>query len=231
MAIKKITFFILLFLLTAVSSQAQSISAFGGYPYYFMQLNKYGSSSELYNAPNYMIGIAVSKYIRTFKVEVGFAYATKNYAFHFHNTLSEYDKIEVELEYYYIPIMLHSRLFTDKKNTVSLGVGVVFLKPFGYSEETFYKDGTKKNPNDFVPVDYKWGNSARLGFSYARHIAESDFRLFADVYGDYKFALDYNDPGSSLKYSDLTDDRFKMGINIGIEWFFNRNSLIYYSGE
>lgn len=231
MAIKKITFFLLLFLLTGATSQAQSISAFGGYPYYFMQSDKYGSGTEVCNAPNYMVGVAASKYIRTLKIEVGFAYATKNYAFYSHNTLSEYGKTEVELAYYYIPVMLHRRLFTDTKNTVSFGVGLVFLKPFGYREETFYKDGTKTNPDDLAPVDYKWGNSARLGISYSRRIAESDFRLFTEVYGDYKFAMDYNKAGSSLKYSDLTDDRFAMGINIGIEWLFNRDALIYYLGE
>ena len=49
MAIKKITFFLLPFLLTAVGSQGQSINAFGGYPYYFMQLDKYGSGTEVCN--------------------------------------------------------------------------------------------------------------------------------------------------------------------------------------
>lgn len=220
-----------MFVLISKSSLSQSVEVYGGSPYYFMQLEKYGSGTEVCNAPNYRVGVAVSKYIRTLKIEVGFAYATKNYAFYSHNTLSEYDKTEVELAYYYIPVMLHRRLFTDTKNTVSLGVGLVFLKPFGYHEEIFYKDGTKTNPDDLAPVDYKWGNSARLGISYSRRIAESDFRLFANVYGHYKFAMDYNKAGSSLKYSDLTDDRFAMGINIGIEWFFNRDALMYYSGE
>src|SRR5690554_454700 len=231
MAMKKIIFFLLFFLLTGAASLSQSISAFGGYPYYFMQLDKYGSGTEVCNAPNYMAGAAVSKYIRALKIEVGFAYATKNYSFLTHNTLSEYDKKEVELEYYYIPVMLHRRLFTDTKNTVSLGLGLVFLKPFGYSEEIFYKDGTKTDPDNLAPVDYKWGNSARLGVSYSRSLAESNFRFFAEVYGDYKFAMDYNEPGSSLKYSSLPDDRIAIGINVGIEWLFNREPLIYYIGK
>lgn len=196
-----------------------------------MQLEEYGSDPEVCNAPNYTVGVAVSKYMQAFKIELGFAYATKNYTFKSQNELAAYDKTDVELQYYFIPLMLSRRLFTDTKNTFSLGLGAVFLKPFRYKSQTFYKDGTMSKPDATAPVDYKTGTSVRLGISYSRQLFASDFMIFTEVYGDYKFNMDYNEPGSSIEYSDLTDDRFDMGVNIGIEWLFTRAALPYYSGN
>lgn len=127
--------------------------------------------------------------------------------------------------------MLHRRLFTDSKNAVSLGLGAVFLRPFGYTKEVFYKDGSKNNPDDVARIEYKIGITARMAVSYSKRLFNTKFRIFTEIYGDYKFNTDYYESRPSAFASDLTDDRFDIGINLGFEFLFAQSPLSYYSGR
>lgn len=209
------------------SSLSQSIDVYGGAPYYFMQLDKYDDYIDVTNDLNFTVGVSVNKYINTFKIEFGIAYGTKNYTFHHRNLNSLASEEKVQLSYYLIPIIIHKRLFTDSKNTVSLSLGSVFLKPFGYSKETLFKDGSKED-NRELPVSYKIGNTVRLGMKYSRNLIGPKFMIFSEIYGDYKFNMDYSERGSSVLLYDLTDDRFNLGLNIGVEWIFSKSQLNYY---
>lgn len=220
--------FLILFFVFLLSESAlsQSISAYGGCPYYFMQLEKYGAFTDVKNKINYTVGLSINKYFSSSKFELGFAYGTKNYSFIYHDIYSSMEKDNLELNYYFIPIFFNQRLFTDSNNTISLSFGNVFIKAFGYSKETFFKDGTKTNREN-IPINYKLGNTLRLGIKYSKNIS-AKFILFTELYANYKFNTDYYESGSSLQYFDLTDDRFDTGINVGIEWLFNKKELIYY---
>ncbi len=222
---KNILFFFFFFLLSE-SALSQSISAYGGYPHYFMQLEKYGAFTDVKNKINYNVGLSINKYFRSSKIEIGFAYGTKNYFFIYRDIYSSVEKENLKLNYYFIPLFFNQRLFTDLNNTISLSLGTVFIKASGYSKETFFKDGTKINREN-IPVKYKLGNTLRLGIKYSKNISYR-FILFTELYANYKFNTDYYESGSSLQYFNLTDDRFDMGINVGIEWPFNKKELTYY---
>lgn len=61
--VKKIGVILFSLLFTGSLVQAQGVSAYASYPYSYMQLEQYGSDIEITNAPNYSIGIEVSKYM------------------------------------------------------------------------------------------------------------------------------------------------------------------------
>lgn len=55
--------------------------------------------------------------------------------------------------------------------------------------------------------------------------------VFTEIYGDYKFNMDYSESGSSVLRHDLTDDRFNLGLKVGVEWIFSKNQLNYYNSN
>lgn len=195
-----------------------------------MQLDKYADYKDVTNNLNYTVGVSVNKYINTFKIEFGFGYGTKNYTFHYRDDASPITEEKMQLNYYMIPIVIHKRLFTDSKNTVSLSLGSVFLKPFDYSKETIFKDGSKLDARD-LPVSYEIGNTVRFGMKYGRNLISPKFMIFTEIYGDYKFNMDYSESGSSVLRHDLTDDRFNLGLKVGVEWIFSKNQLNYYNSN
>lgn len=219
---------VLIFFILFVSQKilAQSINIYGGYPYYFLQLKKYGDYTDVRNKINYIAGLSINKYLKSSKFEIGFAYGTKNYLYNYRDVYSDIQSENVQLNYYFIPISFNQRLFTDSINTISLSLGTVFLKPFGYSKDIILKDGTKNN-QDNIPVNYKFGTSVKLGLKYSKSISPK-ILLFSELYASYKFNIDYYESGSSTQYFDLTDDRFNMGVNIGIEFLLTKRELIYY---
>lgn len=219
-----------LFVLLSNHTLSQSIEVYGEVPYYFMQLDKYDDYKDVTNNANYIVGVSANKYINTFKFEFGVAYGTKNYTFQYTEVASPITEEKMQLSYYMLPIMIHKRLFTDSKNTVSLSLGSAFLKPFEYSKETIFKDGSKQYARD-IPVNYKIGNTARIGMKYSRSLIGSKLIVFSGLYGDYKFNMDYSERGSSLYHHDLTDDRFSLGLNFGIEWIFTKTPLTYYDAN
>lgn len=77
----KVVPIVFLFVLLSNYTLSQSIDVYGGVPYYFMQLDKYGEHKDVTNNANFMVGVSVNKYINTFKIELGVAYGTKNYTF------------------------------------------------------------------------------------------------------------------------------------------------------
>jgi hypothetical protein len=205
---------------------SQSITAHGGYPYYFMQLEKYGDYTDVKNKNNYTLGLSINKYIGFSKIELGFAYGTKNYSFYYRDVYSSMEKENIQLSYYFIPVFFNHRLFSDSINTISFSLGSVFIKAFGYSRETFFKDETIIN-REKIPANYKLGNTLRIGIKYSKSLS-AKFIFFTEIYANYKFNIDYFETGSSPHYFDLTDDRFDSGINVGIEWLFNKKELKYY---
>lgn len=216
-------FFIFLF---SEKILAQSIGIYGGYPYYFLQLEKYGAYTDAGNKSNYTAGLSINKYLKSSKLEIGFAYGTKNYFFNYRDVYSSIQSENIQLNYYFIPVLFNQRLYTDSVNTISLSLGTVFLKPFGYAKETVLKDGTKRN-QDNVPVNYKLGNTVRIGFRYSKKISPK-ILLFSELYANYKFNIDYHESGPSIQYFDLTDDRFNIGVDIGLEFLFTKRELTYY---
>lgn len=219
---------ILLFtLLFSVFAQAQSISIYAGYPYYFMQLKKYGSLTDIRNNENYSGGIIINKYFRSSKIEIGVAYATKNYYIIYHDEYSSLEKENIELNYYIIPILFEKRLLDVSNSTISLSFGTLLIKPFGYSIKSLFKDGTKTDRQN-VPVNYKLGSTLRFGFKYSKKITDQ-FILYSELYANYKFIKDYYESGSSPKYFNLTDDRIDAGIIVGMEWLFKKSALRYYN--
>lgn len=206
--------------------QAQSISLNYGYPYYFMQLKSYSHFADVRNDFNYVTGFSIGNYFNSSRIDVGVSYGTKNYTFNYTNPSFTEISESCEVNYYLFPLTFSQRIYSDSINTVALSLGVVFIKPFKYSTETEYNSGSIVKKENF-PVLYEFGSIARFGIKYSRRISKQFF-LFSETYGDYKFAMDFTDSGSSLNYADLTEDRFSVGINIGLEWIFNINESPYY---
>lgn len=225
MNFKKTTLLTLL-LLNIYLTFSQSLNAYGSYPYYFLQLNKYGEYTDVKNKINYVAGLSIGKYFKSTKLEIGFAYSTKNYYINHRDIYATYKRGNVSLQYFSIPVMANKRLFASSNNAISLCLGIIFVKPFGYSNEIIYINGTKENKNN-IPVDYKLGNTVQLGCKYSKSIS-NHFNLYFETHGEYKFNLDYYESHPSSQYSNLTDDRFSVGLNVGIEWFFNKKEFSYY---
>lgn len=222
MCLKNKFLILFFFLLIKGSLLGQSISLYGGYPYYFLQLKEYGDYTDARNKTNYVMGFYLGKAFKSSKVEIGFAYGTKNYYLNYRDIYSSLEREDIQLSYYLIPLIYNHQLFANSKNNFFLSVGTVFLKPFGYSKEALFKDDTKTKEEN-IPIHYKLGNTARIGLRYSKDISNK-FILFLDSYADYKFNLDYYESGSSLRYFNLTNDRFGININLGIEYSLKKET-------
>jgi hypothetical protein len=220
---------VFLFIAGCETVQTQSLSLYYGYPYFFMQLESYGGFIEVKNKVNFTVGISLNKYIKSSKLEIGFAYGTKNYYYKFLDTNSTIIKEEIKLKYFFLPVLYNHRLYTDYKNTISIFSGLVFIKPFGYSKESMLKDGTITSEHN-IAVNYKIGNTVRLGMMY-HHNLKSNLMMFVAFYANYKFIMDYQESSPKSNYSNLTDDRFDIGLSIGFELFYYAREFTYYKNK
>ncbi len=217
------TILILLFIfLLSKTLISQSVSVYAGYPYYFMQLEEH--SYEVKQKTNYITGFSVNKYAGLSKLEVGFAYATKDYSYYHYYKNIKTEETHVHLNNYFIPLIFNNRIFTDSINTFSLSFGTVFIKPSGYYTDRIFRDSTTINSENKFVLN-KWDYSLRIGFKYSR-LLSAKLILFSELYGNYKFNPDNR--GSAIQYLYIEDDRFDMGINIGLELLFNKKKLDYY---
>lgn len=219
---------IVLFLLIVFCGRvkSQTISINYGYPYYFMQLKHYSESFKVKNEMNYTAGFSYCIYYKSSKVDLGSSFGTKNYLFDYMNTNSNRRKEIWKLSYIILPVSFSQRVFCNTNNSISLAIGITFIRPLRLSKEITFADGSLVR-KDNIPVDYKVGNTGRFGIKYSRRISQRIF-LFSEAYNDYKFNFEYYRNGSGSEYTNLTKDRFSAGINLGIEWVFNNRELDYY---
>lgn len=183
--------------------EAQSININGSLPYY-----------PDVKSLNYILGTSLNAYIGPFKLETGFAYGTKN-------------PTNGRLNYCFIPILLNRRVYTDSCNTFSISLGSVLLFPFGYSREKIEPDGAITLEK--IPVKYRVGSTVRIGLQYSRRFYKNFF-FFSEIYANYKVVMDYQFYSSHFdsNFYNLSDERFDIGIRLGVEWVFAKKELIYY---
>lgn len=219
------TLFFLILICGKTQSQSQSVSLNYGYPYYFMQGESYGDY-DVKNDFNHTVGFSIGNYFNSSTIEVGISFGTKNYSFIYTDINSSEKREKFKIKYFIFPLTFSQRVYSNSKNTFALLAGIAFIKPFGHSSVTELANGSYVK-KESIPVMYEVGSNARLGIKYSRRIAQHFF-LCSQIHGDYKFDLDYTRASPRLKYSNLTDDRFSIGINVGVEWIFNSTELIGY---
>jgi hypothetical protein len=192
-----------------------------GYPYYFMNLEKYSDYIDVNNKFNFSISGSYGIQFKSRSLEFGVGYCTKNYVFNYNNDDFAVSSKEGKLKYMFIPIILNQNLYLNHRQSVSGLIGVIFLRPFDFSKVTNYRNGEQET-EDNINVDFKTGIQARLGLVYSRKISEL-VHLFCEIYGGYKFVMDYHESHPDSDYENLTDDRFSIGLNVGVNLFiFNK---------
>jgi len=106
-----------------------------------------------------------------------------------------------------------------------MNIGLSFLRPFNYSITSDYL-GTVTTTSS-APVQYQTGISATLGARFIERLNRS-FNFFSELNGEYKLRLDYEEfiPAlggpSAVTYQNLTNDRFSVTIQIGLEFYFRK---------
>lgn len=194
-----------------------------------MNLKKYGEYIDVENRINYNFGFNLNKYIGNISIGLGLAHASKNYRFIYRNQNSTVQEELTALNYFLIPLIINKSLLSESKNTFSLFMGIILIKPYGHSKQILNKNGSKSESVNF-PVDYKFGQTFRAGGKYSKHLSQKSL-FFLELFLNYKINLDYREAGSSLYYYNLTNDRFDLGINIGFEWLLKKNGLDYYKRQ
>lgn len=216
----------ILIFISITNQFAQSISLTGGYTYYFLRLEKYGDLIDIKNNRNYEGGILVSKYFSSRKIETGFLYGQKEYTFSYQNPLPLLREKSL-INYWFVPLMINQKIIQKGGNIFSIIGGTYFLIPFRYSKEIKLESDTLINRKS-IPVEFKFGNKARLGIKYSRKLIKQ-FILNIESFAEYKFNREYYSQPLKSPYENLTEDRFSIGINFGIEWIWTKKELTYYT--
>jgi hypothetical protein len=222
---KRMYYLFLLFLLMGEVCTAQentekvklfnlSSELFISSPYYFMKYK---------NQFNYGIGFGISENLKPFTITTGLFYTTKKYFKLFEST-SSIEKITYSLDYFNIPIFFRFRPMKQRseKNQILLTTGFIFNLPRNYLSTIYYKNNTTPTIGD-SPVNYIAGSSFRIGFHFQRKLNDL-FKIYTQVFGDYRFLLDQWDFDNStpLGLPSHSEDRLLVGINIGIEWVYKK---------
>ncbi len=226
--IVKMKHILIIFILIILNNKilAQTINVQVGYPLYLLNLPKNSKPIEWGDFKNISSGISYSQYFADFKFELGFEYASKKYSFAFPDPTLKLEKIDEKINYLYIPFRFNRRVVIKDRNIFSLNLGLLFIHSFAYSIKKTYKNGEILNDRNLFLAD-KVGHTFQFGLRYSRKI--STFYIFySELYLNYKFNLDVYEGASSDLYPIPNDDRFNLGLNVGIERRINKKLLKYF---
>jgi hypothetical protein len=205
---------------------SQTINVQVGYPLYLINLPNKSKPIEWRDFANISGVIGYSKYFAKFKFDFGFEYASKKYSYTFSDPNYKLERITEKLNHLYFPIHFNRRILIKNQNILSLNFGLLIIESFGYSIIETHKSGEKiENKNLSLPN--KFGHTLQFGVRYSRKISTL-YIFYSELYLNYKFNLDVYEGASSDLYPIPNDDRFNLGLKIGIERIINDKMLKYF---
>ncbi len=163
--------------------------------------------------------INISKHYKKVKIGIGTNYSTKNYFYEVSSTISNNfaNKKEYKLKYLNFPFLLDFNVLNPNNRLyISVLSGIMFNKVIDYDKATYY---TNKPPlfEKETDVGMKLGLSIRLGSNISYKINKSIY-LNTTPFADFKLIL--NSISQRPDSSNLPDNRFSVGLKIGIEYLF-----------
>lgn len=202
-----------LFFSMAVTIRSQGIEVYGGYPF---AIKSNTEKRTVNNWANGLLGGNVSVYVRAVCFRVGAGVMTNNYSIYG----SEY-RGNVKHGYVFIPITISARLYTNGKNTFSLGGGINTKIPLREKKSVVIDNYTPQNYYGFHTNTM----AARVLFRYDRMLPNS-FHFFTEVFSDVRFLRDFNDyhkphpfppPGYAWPVQmPYYESRVSVGLHVGV---------------
>lgn len=209
-----------------------STEPFVNYPYYHFQLtpdNRYVTKLNY----NYGEGIFLAINQNRMQFKTGIWHSTKEYYTNPSYLGNTIDRIDYNLDYINIPLLLGVRLneMQAKKNAIVLTTGIIFTNAYDFNSVTKYNNGTIVTKN--LNFQSRTGISARFGLRYQYNFTEN-WSFFIDGYTDFKITKEYNEYVAGLGSGagfvpstyNLPDDRLLFGTNIGIAYCFGNQGRL-----
>ncbi len=181
-----------------------------------MNFFHYLISQNRKNYFNYGYSILFSYSNDNFKVSSGINYSTKNS--YYYGDPSSFDQLirrDYRLSYLNIPLLITYGHEPSRKFNVQFVGGIIFNNILDYDIVSYHTYGGPVYEND-VDADQKTGISLRMGMNVS-HAFNQRLILNLSPFIDFKFVLDHYD-NYRPNYKNLTDDRFLLGVKLGIEY-------------
>lgn len=212
-----ITIFVLAFCSTEIFSQNKSLlSAEADFNVYRYFINS--NRSENFN---YGFSFILTQNIKKIKVSTGINYATKNSYLNIQPVLSDsMNRIDYKIKYLNFPVLITFNLYSFQKFDVKYVCGILFNKVVNYDIITHnVKKGSVTEKN--IQAGQKTGASVRIGIVFENKM-NHNFNINLSPFMDYKVKLDFNEQRPN--YRNLTNERFSLGLRIGIEYMITKNN-------
>lgn len=229
----KKTVFILLFALSISQIYSQeknyfSIQVDNSYQYYFFNNN----DENLYkldfkNKFNYGFSLIGSKYFNKFKISTGINYISKTCNNNVEEPLSETLSRDFKIKYINLPIIGSYEIFSRNTFNTDIDLGLILnriidyrIKVYSINNQTFISDN--------IDAGQQLGLSITGGFTFSKLIGKK-LVLNLQPYVCYKIINDHDynkirNPNFYIYYI-LPEDRFSLGIQLGIEYLFKKHIL------
>lgn len=212
----KIKFLYLLIFICGFKTYSQEKKYFSiemdvNYYYYFLGENNT-------NNFNYGLSIIVSKYINKLKISSGLNYSIKSYD-------SDGDdfflikKREYKLDYLNFPILSNIEIINRKSFNSSILFGFIFNKILDYNIKSYYFNEKTLN-NNINENKTNLGTTLNLGLTYSK-ITGKKWQLNISPFINYILIPDHYN--GKPQYTNFPDDRFSLGLKMGIEYLCKKN--------
>ena len=186
----------------------------GDVNYYYHFISKYTKNNF-----NYGFSVTLWQHIKKIKIGIGTNYSTKNYYYKVSPDISNSfaNKREYKLKYLNFPFLLDVNILNPNNRLyINILSGIILNKVIDYDKITYY---TNKQPlyEKETDAEMKLGLSLRLGSAVSYKI-NKNISFSATPFADFKLIL--NSISQQPDYSDLPDNRFSVGLKIGVEYLF-----------
>jgi hypothetical protein len=176
-------------------------------------------SRDTKNNFNYGFSLTLWQHIKKIKVGIGTNYSTKNYYYNVSPNISSSfaNKREYKLKYLNFPFLLDVNILNPNNRLyIDILSGIIFNKVIDYDIVTYY---TNKQPlhENVTDAEMQLGLSIRLG-SAVSYIINKNISFSTTPFADFKLIL--NSINQRPDYSELPDNRFSVGLKIGVEYLF-----------
>jgi hypothetical protein len=183
---------------------------------------QYIGSEQYSNNFSYGFSFIISKYFNNIKLSTGGRYINKSID-ELGDDFYSIEKYEHQIRYLSFPF-IGSYVFEAKKKIIpSLQTGLCFHKILDHTIKSFYTDGENQT-FEGNEENRQLGVSLILGSTISRQI-NSQFAINLSAYFDYKLIPDYQNQRPT--FFNLPEDRFSIGISLGIEYFFKTSDKYY----
>ena len=202
-------FFCFLLFFWALKTHSQvgdnfSIECDANYYYYFV-----GNNSNNFN---YGFSLLTSKNINFLKISAGINYSTKSY-YSQEDPLSLILKRVYNLEYLNFPIIVNSEIYSRRKFSSSLLIGIAFNHIIKYHILSYYKNGEILIENILLD-DKSLGVTFITGTTFSWAIGNKCLLNLAPFI-NYRLIPDHDNQRPD--YKNIPNDKIAVGCKIGVE--------------